>query len=57
MAPCNAAEPLLNNSPEAFLSKFSLQSRIAYLVAFWASDVAVRYAFMQASADEHVWHS
>jgi hypothetical protein len=25
-------------------------------VALWASDVALRYAFMQASAIKHVWH-
>ena len=36
---CNAAMPLLKNSPEAFLSRFCCQSRIAVLVAFWASDV------------------
>src|SRR6266403_398100 len=57
MASCNAAVPLLDNSAEAFLSRFCLQSRIACLVALWASDVALRYAFMQASAIEHVWHS
>ena len=34
MAPCNATEPLLNNSPDAFLSKFSRQSRIACFVDF-----------------------
>jgi hypothetical protein len=26
-------------------------------VAVWASDVALRYVFMQASAIEHVLHS
>jgi hypothetical protein len=26
-------------------------------VAFWASDTALRYVVMQASAIEHVWHS
>ena len=57
MAVCSAAVPLLENSAEAFLSKFCFQSRIASLVAFWASDAALRYVFMQASAIEHVWHS
>src|SRR5215831_19964913 len=57
MAPCNATEPLLNNSPEAFLSKFSLHSRSACLISLWACDVALTYVCMQASADEHVGHS
>jgi hypothetical protein len=57
MASCNAAVPLLDNSAEAFLSRFSFQSRIACLVAVWASDAALRYVFMQASAIEHVLHS
>ena len=57
MAVCSAAVPLLENSAEAFLSRFCFQSRIASLVAFWASDAALRYVFMQASAIEHVWHS
>jgi hypothetical protein len=57
MASCNAAVPLLDNSVEAFLSRFCFQSRIASLVAFWASDAALRYVFIQASAIEHVWHS
>jgi hypothetical protein len=56
MASCNANAPLLDNSAEAFLSRFCFQSRIACLVALWASDVALRYAFMQASAIEQVWH-
>ena len=51
---CNASVPLLDNSAEAFLSRFCFQSRIACLVALWASDVALRYAFMQASAVEQV---
>ena len=54
---CNASVPLLENYVEAFLSRFCFQSRIASLVALWASDAALRYAFMQASAIEHVWHS
>jgi hypothetical protein len=54
---CNASVPLLDNSAEAFLSRFCFQSRIACLVALWASDVALRYAFMQASAIEQVLHS
>jgi hypothetical protein len=54
---CNASVPLLDNSAEAFLSRFCFQSRIACLVALWASDVALSYAFMQASAIEHVGHS
>src|SRR6516164_5304327 len=57
MAPCSATVPLLNNSPEAFLSKFSLQSRIACLVSLWACATAFTYVCMQVSADEHVWHS
>ena len=57
MASCNAAVPLLDNSAEAFLSRFCFQSRIACLVAVWASDAALRYVFMQASAIEHVLHS
>src|ERR1700680_322427 len=57
MVSCNARVPLLDNSAEAFLSRFCFQSRIACLVAFWASDVALRYAFMQASAIEQVLHS
>jgi len=57
MASCSAAMPLLENSVEAFLSRFCLQSRIACLVAFWASVVALTYVFVQASAIEHVWHS
>ncbi len=40
MAVCSAAVPLLENSAEAFLSRFCFQSRIASLVAFWASDAA-----------------
>src|ERR1700730_14360062 len=51
---CNASVPLLDNSAEAFLSKFCFQSRIACLVAVCSSDVGLRYAFMQASAVEHV---
>jgi hypothetical protein len=54
---CSAAVPLLKNSPEAFLSRFCCQSRIAVLVAFWASDVDLTYVAMQASADEHIGHS
>src|ERR1700716_4220225 len=57
MASCNASAPLLDNSAEAFLSRFCFQSRIACLVALWASEVALRYAFMQASAIEQVLHS
>src|SRR5258707_13245651 len=57
MASCNAAVPLLDNSAEAFLSRFCFQSRIACLVAVWASDAAFRYVFTQASAIEHVLHS
>jgi len=57
MASCNASVPLLDNSADAFLSRFCFQSRIACLVALWASDVALRYAFMQASAIEQVLHS
>ena len=57
MAPCSATVPLLNNSPEALLSRFCFQSRIACLVAVWASDPALRYVFVQASAIEHVLHS
>src|ERR1700730_15777289 len=57
MASCNASVPLLDNSAEAFLSRFCFQSRIACLVALWASDAALRYVVMQASAIEHVWHS
>jgi hypothetical protein len=57
MASCSAAEPLLDNSAEAFLSRFCLQSRIACLVAIWACDVVLRYVLMQASAIEQVWHS
>ena len=57
MASCNAAVPLLDSSAEAFLSRFCFQSRIACLVAVWASDAALRYVFMQASAIEHVLHS
>src|SRR6266446_2836930 len=41
MAVCSAAVPLLENSAEAFLSRFCFQSRIASLVAFWASDAAL----------------
>ncbi|AJA63548.1 hypothetical protein RN69_26880 [Bradyrhizobium japonicum] len=48
---------LLDNSAETFLSRFCFQSRMAYLVAFWASGVALTYSFMQASAIEDVWHS
>ena len=51
------AVPLLDNSAEAFLSRFCFQSRIACLVAVWASDAALRYVFMQESAIEHVLHS
>ena len=54
---CNASMPLLDNSAEALLSRFCFQSRVACLVALWASDVALRYAFMQESVIEHVWHS
>ena len=54
---CSASVPLLDNSVEAFLSRFCFQSLIASLVALWASDAALRYAFMQASAIEHDWHS
>jgi hypothetical protein len=57
MALCNATVPLLNNSPEDFLSKFSFQSRMACLTSLWACDVALMYVCMQVSADEHVWHS
>ncbi len=57
MASCNASMPLLDNSAEAFLSRFCFQSRMACLVAFWASDVVLTYSFMWASAIEHVWHS
>jgi hypothetical protein len=57
MAVCSAAVPLLENSAEAFLSRFCFQSRIACLAAVWASDAALRYVFMQASAVEHVLHS
>jgi hypothetical protein len=57
MASCNASAPLLDNSAEAFLSRFCFQSRIACLVVLWASDVALRYAFMQVSAIEQVLHS
>ena len=57
MASCSAAMPLLENSAEAFLSRFCFQSRIACLVALWASVVALTYVFVQASAIEHVWHS
>src|ERR1700704_4641417 len=57
MASCNAAVPLLDNSAEALRSRFCFQSRIACLVAVWASDAALRYVFMQASAIEHVLHS
>ena len=57
MASCNASMPLLDNSAEAFLSRFCFQSRMACLVAFWASDVVLTYSIMQASAIEHVWHS
>ena len=52
-----AAVPLLDNSADAFLSRFCFQSRIACLVAVWASDAVLRYAFMQASPIEHVLHS
>lgn len=41
MALCNATVPLLNNSPEAFLSKFSFQSRMACLTSLWACVVAL----------------
>ena len=54
---CSASVPLLENSVEAFLSRFCFQSLIASLVALWASDAALRYAFMQASAIEYDWHS
>ena len=47
---CNASVTLLDNSAEALLSRFSFQSRIACCVAFWASDPALWYAVMQASA-------
>src|SRR5712675_2848714 len=57
MASCNAAVPLLDNSADAFLSRFCFQSRIACLVVVWASDAALRYVFVQASAIEHVLHS
>src|SRR5215470_1448014 len=57
MASCNAAVPLLDNSAEALRSRFCFQSRIACLVAVWASDAALTYVFMQASAIEHVVHS
>jgi hypothetical protein len=57
MASCSAAVPLLENSAEAFLSRFCFQSRIGCLVTFWASDVSLTYVFMQASATEHIWHS
>ena len=54
---CNASVPLLDNSAEAFLSRFSFQSRIACLVALWASAAALWYAVMQASAFEQALHS
>jgi hypothetical protein len=57
MVSCHASVPLLDNSAEALLSRFRFQSRIACLVALWASDVALRYAFMQASAIAQVLHS
>ena len=57
MASCNASVPLLDNSAEAFLSRFCFQSRIACLVALWASAAALWYAVMQASTVEQVWHS
>ena len=57
MVPCNASAPLLDNSAEAFLSRFSFQSRIASFVALWASAAALWYAVMQASAFEQVLHS
>src|SRR6478752_6808851 len=57
IASCNASMPLLDSSAEAFLSRFCFQSRIACFVALWASNVALEYSFMQASAIEHVWHS
>src|SRR3984957_1268279 len=57
MVSCNASVPLLANSAEAFLSRFCFQSRIACLVALWVSAVALRYAFMQASAIAQVLHS
>ncbi|MCP1788673.1 hypothetical protein ABIF64_005662 [Bradyrhizobium japonicum] len=57
MACCNASMLLLDNSAEAFLSRFRFQSRMACLVAFWASDDVLTYSFMQASAIEHIWHS
>src|SRR4029077_17660908 len=48
---------LLANSAEALRSRFCFQSRIACLVAFCASDAALAYVAMQASAVEHVRHS
>jgi hypothetical protein len=57
MVACSAAAPLLANSAEVFLSKFCCQSRIATLVARWASAAALRYVCMQVSASEHDLHS
>src|SRR5690349_15374475 len=45
---CSAAMPLLENSAEAFLSRFCCQSRIATFVALWAVDTALPYVCMQA---------
>ena len=57
IVPCNASVPLLDNSAEAFLSRFSFQSRIASLVALCASAAALWYTVMHASAFEQVLHS
>ena len=57
MTLCSAAMPLLENSAEAFLSRFCCQSRIATFVALWAVDVALTYVCMQASVSEHDLHS
>jgi hypothetical protein len=54
---CNASVPLFENSAEAFLSRFSFQSRTACLVTLCASAAALWYAVMQASAFEQVLHS
>jgi hypothetical protein len=57
MVSSSASVPLLESSAEAFLSRFSFQSRIACFVALWASAAALWYAVMQASAFEQVLHS
>ena len=45
VADCSAAVPLLENSVEAFLSRFCFQSRIASFVALWASNAALKVRF------------